>query len=137
MGLLAVAAQSVYLANAVLVAPPLAPVLLEVLDRARRSARSDGLRLPPELDLLEQQLRRLVGDVVVVEEQSTTWIPVAVAAARLRLSRERVGEMIRSGLLPGRRVGRGWLVDEQAVADEAAARGEAETAGFRQNADIA
>ena len=44
-------------------------------------------------------------------------ISVADAAARLGVSRSRVEQLLRSGSLPGRRVGRMWLVDADAVAD--------------------
>jgi excisionase family DNA binding protein len=43
-------------------------------------------------------------------------VSVAEAAARLGIDRSRVQTMLRDGVLPGRRLGREWLVDGAAVA---------------------
>jgi hypothetical protein len=49
-------------------------------------------------------------------EKGRTEVPVADAATRLRMTRERVIRLIQTGRLRGRRdPGLGWLVDEGAL----------------------
>ena len=47
------------------------------------------------------------------------------AAMRLNITRERVGQMIRSGALKGRKVGGSWVVDVVSVESAAVVRGRA------------
>jgi excisionase family DNA binding protein len=49
-------------------------------------------------------------------------LAISEAAARLHVHRSRAEQMLRSGQLRGRQVGRSWFVDEQSVADAAAHR---------------
>jgi hypothetical protein len=49
-------------------------------------------------------------------EGHTTWIPVAAAAKVLKVSRQRVYQLLALGLISGRKVERTWLVSARSVA---------------------
>jgi len=46
---------------------------------------------------------------------ATSWIPVSGAAELLKVSRQRVYQLIQSGAIVARQVGRTWLVSHRSV----------------------
>jgi excisionase family DNA binding protein len=48
-------------------------------------------------------------------EMRTHWLPVSAAAKRLRVSRQRVYQLLRDGLITGTRVDRTWFVSTRSV----------------------
>lgn len=45
----------------------------------------------------------------------TSWVSVTAAAGQLKVSRQRVYQLIKSGGVNGRRSGRTWLVSQRSV----------------------
>lgn len=48
-------------------------------------------------------------------EQGTSWIPVSQAARRLKVTRQRVYQLLELGLIHGRKVDRTWLCSSRSV----------------------
>jgi len=48
-------------------------------------------------------------------DKPTSWIPVSQAARRLKVSRQRVYQLLELGLISGRKVDRTWLVSSRSV----------------------
>ena len=48
-------------------------------------------------------------------EPATSWIPVSQACKRLKVTRQRVYQLLEEGLVHGRKVDRTWLVSSRSV----------------------
>lgn len=52
---------------------------------------------------------------ILRSDDRTSWIPVSQAAKLLRVTRQRVYQLIELGLVHGRKVDRTWLVSSRSV----------------------
>ena len=50
------------------------------------------------------------------DEAQSSWSPVSAAARVLKVSRQRVYQLLRDGLISGRKIDRSWLVSARSVA---------------------
>ncbi len=52
---------------------------------------------------------------ILKSDQPTSWIPVSQAARRLKVTRQRVYQLLEQGLVHGRKMGTTWLVSSRSV----------------------
>jgi hypothetical protein len=120
----------------VLVSGPVAGFLFVACRQVRLRERAASLPQPARgellvaLDALERAARAYrvpvadVRDAEAPADEALTgsWCTTASAATRLRLSERRVQQLAAGGVLPARRCGRSWVIDDEAVAILAAER---------------
>lgn len=52
---------------------------------------------------------------ILKSEPVTSWIPVHAAARRLKVTRQRVYQLVAEGLIHGHKVDRTWLISNRSV----------------------